>query len=446
MVDILVLEQNSFHAASPSTGELGPTGPCLEYLLKNNVLSVLVDVSDPDIPLGLRGEAVRTMSSIVQLLDDRVLAHAAVHAPVLKLLKMTVSDRTRSERNYDCPVRLLDCALSPWAAPGYPPLLNIFFHDKTWLRSEVLSPTSQRTVTTGTEGPPLSSEKSDGRAPPIETSTEETHSPRWEFLLWEYLLRFVHLQGRPGDLARTGLLYLVELADEPVQDYILTQSDFPVTVAAALGALYSQLPRQVSIRSLPAAPGSGSLAAAPRPSSVPGGPVDITSATYREPVAALLNLLDFCEDALSRCPSGAVTGAVLRKVRSVFLENVVATSLTEANEADGSATAVCLYLEAMLASLRAAAEAGAGVARLGVDFLLGNTVSDPPLSTSLLANPDGGVVDVEDRSRLVASFTVKQFIIRWIHSDQTAVAMAALRLLRTLLRRHCLPAYSLLNH
>lgn len=109
-----------------------------------------------------------------------------------------------------------------------------------------------------------------------------------EMLIFSYLLRFVHREGRTGDLARTGLLFLMELAmgrrflnpstahsvggvdrekrghrrisslaqnqTQSQADAALTlgewvlDSDFSDVLAAGLGAAYGLLPSKLSIR------------------------------------------------------------------------------------------------------------------------------------------------------------------------------------------------------
>lgn len=63
-----------------------------------------------------------------------------------------------------------------------------------------------------------------------------------EFPLFYLLVDFVHSDGRSGDFARTGLLYLIETASRSKNlEKWLIESDLATLMAIGLGALYSQL-------------------------------------------------------------------------------------------------------------------------------------------------------------------------------------------------------------
>ena len=77
-------------------------------------------------------------------------------------------------------------------------------------------------------------------------TSEVSHlnSGKIEFPLFYFLLNYVHHDGRAGDFARTGLLYLIEAAahDEELERWIV-DSDLATLMASGLGALYSRLSR-----------------------------------------------------------------------------------------------------------------------------------------------------------------------------------------------------------
>lgn len=63
-----------------------------------------------------------------------------------------------------------------------------------------------------------------------------------EFPLFYLLVEYVHNEGRAGDFARTGLLYLIETASRSKNlEKWLIESDLATLMATGLGALYSQL-------------------------------------------------------------------------------------------------------------------------------------------------------------------------------------------------------------
>lgn len=65
-----------------------------------------------------------------------------------------------------------------------------------------------------------------------------------DFPLFYLLVDYVHREGRAGDFARTGLLYLIETATRSrILEKWLIESDLATLMATGLGAVYSQLSR-----------------------------------------------------------------------------------------------------------------------------------------------------------------------------------------------------------
>ncbi|KAH8107083.1 Retinoic acid induced 16-like protein-domain-containing protein [Cristinia sonorae] len=499
MVDALVWES--------TRTEEGGTGACLEYLLKNDVLGILVKLSETDRPSGIQAEVLRSVQNMVVLMDEQFLVHSAVHKAVLRLLRSCVGDDIQEQldgRNrimgaagtakrsqpseYEEDLVNLLCILCS-RIRNYRELLMIFFHDKQWYRPEPLfsveeededededegdeeeesaiggeeqdavaafrngatSPTpSERTVKSGPSEPP----------PESLLSSTTTKKPEYEFLLFNYLLRFVHREGQIGDFARAGLLFLMDVAMSPVEappkpedfnsststtsstdndpntdaalalaEYIL-DGDFSEVLAAGLAAVYSVLPTKLEI-SRPAKAGTtpGStmvLGASGDSSTTPDGqgPVDrpmgleeSSSPDFGSRLDHFLKLLEFLQDVLRRNiapdtpdenldPStlvgSAIAQSILNAVRRVFFENVLYPSILECSDLDGSAVAVMSYIEISLRTL--------GVGQLGdllVDFLMSedNTTEDlthsrmRPHSFVNLSGPPPAVTGRPDRA------------------------------------------------
>lgn len=67
-----------------------------------------------------------------------------------------------------------------------------------------------------------------------------------DFPLCYQLIDHVHHEGKIGDFARTGLLYIFESASKSITlEQWIVNSDLPTLMATGLGALYSQLSRFV---------------------------------------------------------------------------------------------------------------------------------------------------------------------------------------------------------
>ena len=71
-------------------------------------------------------------------------------------------------------------------------------------------------------------------------------SGKAEFPLFYFLLDYVHHDGRVGDFAKTGILYIIESAihTEELERWIV-ESDLATLMASGLGASYSQLSRYI---------------------------------------------------------------------------------------------------------------------------------------------------------------------------------------------------------
>lgn len=79
-----------------------------------------------------------------------------------------------------------------------------------------------------------------------EKFTGKTHKE--DFPLFYLLIDYIHHEGRTGDFARTGLLYIVEAAAKSVDlEQWIVESDLATLMATGLGALYSQLSRKLVI-------------------------------------------------------------------------------------------------------------------------------------------------------------------------------------------------------
>ncbi|KAI0670441.1 Retinoic acid induced 16-like protein-domain-containing protein [Trametes maxima] len=309
MVDALVWESTRM--------DEGATGACLEYLLKNDVLGTLVKLSESDRPFGIQAEVLRAVQNMVVLLDEQFLVHSAVHKAVLRLLRNCVGDdlqeqldgrnkpmgaagnasRTQPSEYEEDLVNLL-CILCS-RIRTYRELLMIFFHDKQWYRPEPLfsveeeEEDDEEDESIKPEEQPIDSVAPEANAPPRSTSpspsqdtdnsglgSSTTKKPEYEFLLFNYLLRFWHREGQIGDFARAGLLFLMDVAMSPVDgshksgeddlrsssstlatpdtdpntdaalalaEYIL-DGDFSDVLAAGLAAVYSLLPTKLEVR------------------------------------------------------------------------------------------------------------------------------------------------------------------------------------------------------
>ncbi|GAA6020187.1 hypothetical protein JCM10207_004361 [Rhodosporidiobolus poonsookiae] len=292
--------------AETSSGGASPLGPATESLLLDGVLGELVDLVGHDEPHGAREELVRWYGRAIVQLDEGWLSHSAVNKPLVKLLRSCVDEDGGLRRQEELAVVEVMCIVAE-RIKTRPELLAIFFREKSGSRrpkdlSSSIAAAMNRPVplttisTPDADGRPASptlsqastSEASASFAPSQASSTASP--PRradHDFLLFSYLLRFIHREGDVGDYAREGILSLVDVAfgypnlynpsfalqrtsssstispssvlTPPTStsaareavlafaEYLL-DSDFAEVLGAGLGALYGLLPGKLVVR------------------------------------------------------------------------------------------------------------------------------------------------------------------------------------------------------
>ncbi|KAJ1971098.1 hypothetical protein H4R35_005467 [Dimargaris xerosporica] len=494
MVDLLVEEELQTDLDTANTGV------CLEYFLRNNVLASLVHLSEADCPAGILGETIRTVASLVNLLDDRFLVHKSVHTPLLNLLRFCTADTRHSPKYQEDLVDLTYLLCSK--IHGFPELLHIFFLDRDWIVSaaknaqatDQASPMLDRTH----PGPHSEAAASPETVAPADSS--------YEFLLFTYLLQFVHKEGKLGDYARTGLLFLIELtSDHDLSHFVLHSSGMSTLLSASMGALYSQLPRRLMVTyeenlrdvsrpgsSVSTAPpavatAAGMSAAAatditthpdspPRPvdgttlagrSSLSEESMDAaaepmetrestTSPEFQRVMSSFLKLIEFYQDVLERCPDPALHSSLLQNFQTHFLDTVLYPSLLESSDTDGTAVAVMSYIELILQSLEPGELSDAIL-----QFLLGlatESMARPDSPEKSAAHLDGYLVSASPRQAQAAAvgdkgtgsastqplatssvlaFTLKDLIGTNLQSSSRPAIIAALKLWTTVMQYHC---------
>ena len=427
-----------------------------------DVLGTLVRLSETDRPPGIQVEVLRAVQNMVILLDEQFLVHSAVHKAVLRLLRNCAGDdiqeqldnRSRKvmgaakdivrsspseyEEDREFPVHFsvrnlfrrgntvvnLLCILCS-RIRTFRELLMIFFHDKHWYHSEPLFSVEEEDEDEEDDGSYDSSDSSHTETRERKSGTvdvaatpEVSNNPKkseYEFLLFNYLLRFVHREGHIGDFARAGLLFLMDVAMSPsdqehrlskddsvpsdvisetmttadpiadaalsLAEYVL-DGDFSDVLGAGLGAVYSQLPSKLEVHAPAIAEETrgASMVLGGHPAddehtksqkddrefNRPLGMEDSRTTDFKTRLDHFLKLLEFLEDIFRRNVSNdssetsldpsalvgtAIVNSILEAIRHTFLENVLYPSILECSDADGSAVAVMSYIEIMIRTL-----------------------------------------------------------------------------------------------
>ncbi|TKY86719.1 hypothetical protein EX895_004359 [Sporisorium graminicola] len=381
IIDALVFESNRSND--------GHTGPCMEYLLKYDILTELVHLSVDDRPKGIRGETIRALKDLIILLDEKFLSRRAANKPISQLIQLCLDeDAVRYQLDDDS----FDASNAPPAAAqgndyeedlvdlmchiasrirNTPDLLQIFFTDEPVDDADSLQvarslkdgsiivsrsvfdelTSDEDDTDKGASGAdsvvqrPSSPAGSVDSTATIQPSTSfASRKPmkrRLRFPLFSYLLKFVHREGRIGELARAGMLFLisleggrsspsgkaaqstkrVSLANQDIRRSLavfIAHSDFADVLGAGLGAAYGLLPSRIrpvprydpteidSTTSASTKPGRAAITLASSSASEAANDASeaLASATRSDDtelqaqLRLLVDLIEFCQDVI----------------------------------------------------------------------------------------------------------------------------------------------------
>ncbi|KAI0396816.1 Retinoic acid induced 16-like protein-domain-containing protein [Xylariaceae sp. FL0594] len=174
-----------------------------------------------------------------------------------------------------------------------------------------------------------------------------------DFPLFYLLMDYIQHEGRVGDFARTGLLYIIEGASQSVAlEQWIVESDLSTIMATGLGALYSQLSRKLVIdhppQDLPPVLAFSDYEHPTTTSEI----VSSCSPDYQLHMDTFLSHLLFWQDVLNHCRSIEVKSTLLEHFQTIFLQQLLYPSLLESSDVDGgSSVAVLTYLRRILEAL-----------------------------------------------------------------------------------------------
>lgn len=147
---------------------------------------------------------------------------------------------------------------------------------------------------------------------------------RADFPLFYILMDYIHHEGKVGDFARTGLLYVIEAASSSVAlEQWIIESDLSTLMATGLGALYSQLSRKLVIDHPPdALPPILALSDYQHPVSN-FEIVSSCSPEFQSHLDTFLSHLLFWQDVLNHCRSVEVNSTLLEHFQVIFLQQLL---------------------------------------------------------------------------------------------------------------------------
>ncbi|GAM87243.1 hypothetical protein ANO11243_052650 [Dothideomycetidae sp. 11243] len=260
-----------------------------------------------------------------------------------------------------------------------------------------------------------------------------------DFPLCYLFMDRVHHEGRIGDFARTGLLYIFESASRSVAlDQWIVASDLPTLMASALGALYSQLSRELSLlrdtNDLPLLLAMSDYT----DSNQDTGVETIASESHKAHMATFLSDLTFWQDILDHCRSVDVKQTLLDHFQILFLQQLLYPSLIQSSDTDGgSSVAVMTYLSSILQTLT-----DEGLANMLLTYLLGTQTPQPtpparPASPSVMRRRSSLMIitapPTEEERYEPSLFNLVDLIHNGLQSRNQQTTFAALKLFTTIL-------------
>ena len=274
-----------------------------------------------------------------------------------------------------------------------------------------------------------------------ELSESERRTRFEEFPLFYLLLHYVPTEGRAGEFARMGLLYIIEMTvhSGDLEQWIV-DGDMSALMASGLGALYSQLGRNLTMSyhkdEVPSI-----LTFSARTNHEPAPDAELTtSAEYQKHLSTFLASLVFWQDLLEHCDSADVKQALLDHFQYLFLQQLLYPSLLESSDVDGgSAVAVLTYLRHILESID-----HADLIRLTLQYLFGQ--DSPPQEPAVTAEPISKIrrrksanlmarLAAEDELFSPDLFNLTDLIMSSLRSHSQETVTATLHLFSAMLRR-----------
>ncbi|KAI9734560.1 MAG: hypothetical protein M1834_002161 [Cirrosporium novae-zelandiae] len=173
-----------------------------------------------------------------------------------------------------------------------------------------------------------------------------------DFPLFYVLRDLWHHEGKIGEFARMGVLYMIEASahSEDLERWIV-ESDLATLMASGLGAQYSQLSRKAEY-TIPSGQLPPVLAYSDYKATQPSEHDVESHREYYGSMETFISHLMFWQDVLEHCPSYEIKQTLLDHFQALFLQQLLYPSLLESSDFDGgSQAAVFNYLRRILESI-----------------------------------------------------------------------------------------------
>ncbi|KAI9679574.1 MAG: hypothetical protein M1829_001535 [Trizodia sp. TS-e1964] len=271
-----------------------------------------------------------------------------------------------------------------------------------------------------------------------------------DFPLFYLLIDYVHHEGKVGDFARTGLVYIIESAStsEDLERWIV-ESDMATLMASGLAGAETLLTylhpdltlfarKLVMTFSKDDPPAILALSDYAEP-AITANAESSTSPEFLLHLNTFLSYLVFWQDVLEHCKSSEVKQTLLDHFQVLFLQQLLYPSLLESSDVDGgSSVAVITYLRRILDSINYP-----DLIHLILHYLLALPVhASPPITTSPGVARRRKSLDLltqfanteEKPSPML--FNLVDLILTSLSSNNQQTINATLELVSVILRKH----------
>ncbi|KAJ4302041.1 hypothetical protein N0V88_002177 [Collariella sp. IMI 366227] len=301
--------------------------PCIAFAAAKQVYIPVAKIATSSFTEWIIKEAVLFFASLIESEEEAFVENHAFAASLTNLLVRTTGPNT-IRLGPDTEARIVELAFNVTTKIRLDPEILC-----AWFKSRQNGPSDTRQMD--------NRERFAGR------------TQKQDFPLFYLLMDYIHHEGKVGDFARTGILYIIEAASHSVQlEQWIVESDLSTLMATGLGALYSQLSRKLVIDHPPnELPPILAFSDYQHPKSN-YEVVSSCSFQFQSHLDTFLSHLLFWQDVLNHCKSVEVKSTLLEHFQVIFLQQLLYPSLLESSDVDGgSSVAVLTYLRRTLESL-----------------------------------------------------------------------------------------------
>lgn len=246
MLQILVLEEQDMIAEFGNAAN--QTGPCMEYLLHQNILETLTTFGRGDTPPGMKQQVLAFATKLLGKIKQPLMPHVNVHKPVIKLVSIcgeVMAAPTEKEE-----VHFLCVVCSKIKTDPYQ--VHFFIANNTVPRIKRKSPTSIDQIAEELDDLSIDSDPDVIGASDLDIDVEDHHNlelyhtKRDEFQLAESLLNLTKSPDQKIAVkACEGLMLLVGLPEARSARILVECTAFAHIICSKLAKLVADLPLNV---------------------------------------------------------------------------------------------------------------------------------------------------------------------------------------------------------